>query len=206
MLQEEIRRFLQNHETVNVIIAGSSCSGKTTLANEIRKSFQGKEMVTIVSQDDYFKNISDIPRGRAGYLTDSIEAFHREEFQKDVIRLFTEGMAWMPRYDVATNTRISKNKIVRASKINVIEGLHTITLLEGLPYSIKVFVNTPIEKCLNRRIARDTMQYKIPEMVIRKHWNNCIMPMYQTYILPQKEKADRILTDGGMAYDNKGNL
>lgn len=206
MLQKEIRCFLQSHDKINIIIAGSTCSGKTTLANEIRNSFQGEEAVTIVAQDDYFKDIYNIPRGKVGYLTDSIEAFHGKEFTQDVAKLLQDGVVWMPRYDIKSNTRISKNKIVRASKINVIEGLHTITLLGQIPHSVTIFVDTRIEVCLNRRIARDTVQYKIPEAVIREHWKKCIIPMYQRDILPQKETANWILTEGGILHDNKGNL
>lgn len=206
MWQEEIRRFLQSHDRINIIIAGSTCSGKTTLANEIRSEFQKEEAVTIVTQDDYFKDICDMPRGKEGYLTDSIEAFHKKEFQQDVAKLLRDGVVWMPRYDMKSNTRISKNKLIRASKMNVIEGLHTITLLEKLPHSVTIFVDTKIEICLKRRIARDTVQYKIPEAVIREHWKKCIIPMYQKDILPQKETADWILTEGGILYDNKGNL
>lgn len=196
-LQEEIKKYLQHHNKVNVVIAGPTCSGKTTLANEIRKDFVAKEAVTIVSQDDYFKNLCDVPRGKTGYLMDSIEAFHQEEFKQDMQKLLQEGVAWMPRYQVATNTRIGKNKIVRDSKINVIEGLHTITLLQNIPQAIYIFVDTDMEICLNRRILRDTVQYKIPEAIIKKHWNDCILPMYQRDILPQKRLADLIIENGG---------
>lgn len=197
IVQEEIKKYLQHQDKVNVVIAGSTCSGKTTLANEIRKTFMGKEAVTIVSQDDYFKDISDIPRGKAGYLMDSIEAFHQGEFKQDVEKLLQDGVAWMPRYHIATNTRIGKNKLVRSSRINVIEGLHTITLLRNIPHAICIFVDTDIEICLNRRILRDTTQYNVPEAIIRRYWNNCMLPMYQRDILPQRRTADLIIENGG---------
>lgn len=76
-VQEEISKYLLSHDTVNVVIAGTTCSGKTTLANEIRNHFSDRYSVTLVAQDDYFKNLPDIPRIREGYLTDSIEAFGR---------------------------------------------------------------------------------------------------------------------------------
>lgn len=202
-IQEKISKNLLSHDSVNVIIAGITCSGKTTLANEIREYFSDKHLVTIVAQDDYFKNLVDIPRVREGYLTDSIEAFHVEEFKSDVKKLLTNGVVTMPEYDIATNTRISKKKIVRAGSINVFEGLHTIQLLKDLNNSIRIFINTDIDVCLNRRIERDTSKFGVPEVRIREYWNDCVKPMCDRYILIQKENADITINckDGGF-YDS----
>lgn len=206
-IQEEINKHLLNHNTINVIIAGITCSGKTTLASQIRNYFSNNYSVTLVSQDDYFKNLADIPRIREGYLTDSIEAFHTSEFAHDVNALLKDGVVFMPRYDIATNTRISKNKIVRVGRINVFEGLHTIHLLGNLDNCIKVFVNTDNNLCLERRIARDTLNFNVPEIRIRQYWNDCIMPMCDKYIFTQIEDADIILNrKGGEFDDSKTNL
>lgn len=183
--------------TINIVIAGVSCSGKTTFANELRKLFPRIPHIPIIAQDDYFKNLSDVPRVSQGYLMDSIEAFHIEEFKQDVQTLIENGVVMMPKYDIATNTRISKNKIVRAGKINVFEGLHTIKLLGDLEHCIKFFIDTDMDTCLERRIARDTSKYGIPERRVRQYWEDCIKPMSEKFILPQKEAADFIIRRGG---------
>lgn len=189
-VQEKISNYLLNHDTVNVVIAGITCSGKTTLANEIRNFFSDRYLVTLVAQDDYFKNLPDIPRVPEGYLTDSIEAFWTEEFKHDVQMLLTNGVVTMPRYNIATNTRVDKSKIVRLGRINVFEGLHTIQLLGNLDNCIKIFITTDIEVCLKRRIARDTSKYGIPEKRIREYWNDCVKPMCERFVFPQKQNAD----------------
>lgn len=201
-VQEEISKYLLSHDTVNVVIAGTTCSGKTTLANEIRNHFSDRYSVTLVAQDDYFKNLPDIPRVREGYLTDSIEAFHTIEFKHDVQMLLINGVATMPRYDIATNTRVSKNKIVRAGRINVFEGLHTIQLLGELDNCIKIFVDTDIDICLKRRIARDTSKFGVPEVRIRQYWNDCVKPMCERFIFPQKEDADITINRKGGEFND----
>ena len=118
-----IKNHLLVYGSVNVIIAGQTCSGKTTLAKEIRDHFLDEYSVAIISQDDYFKNLEDIPHSPGGYLTDSIDAFHVAEFRDDVYTLLKNSIVTMPNYDVATNTRINKNKIVSAGKINIFEDL-----------------------------------------------------------------------------------
>lgn len=195
-----IQQHLNVYGSANIIIAGQTCSGKTTLANKIKEHFSNKCSTCIVSQDDYFRNLEDIPRAIGGYLTDSIDAFYVTEFRKDVQALLRDSFAIMPQYDIATNTRVSKNKIVRAGKINIFEGLHTIELLSDMENSIKIYVDTDIDICLDRRIARDTSKYGIPEYIIRPYWQNCILPMCRKFIFPQKDLADiTINCKGGVA-------
>lgn len=189
-----IQQHLQKHASVNLILAGITCSGKTTLANHFRQLLEKEYTVTIVSQDDYFKDLHAIPRTRGGYLTDSIEAFHTLEFQQDVQLLFQNKVVMMPRYAMASNARISKNKIVRLGQVNIFEGLHTISLLKGLGNCIKLYVDTNPTICLKRRIARDTSKYGIPEERIREYWRECIQPMCEQFIFPQKQEADILLT------------
>ena len=40
-------------------ICGASCSGKTTLAEEIKKAFAGR--CVVLSQDAYYRDHSDLP-------------------------------------------------------------------------------------------------------------------------------------------------
>ena len=192
-IQNSILAYLRTHGSVNIVIAGSSCSGKTTMAKDIFTKFSPKYSVTVITQDDYFKDLKDIPRTRDGYLTDSLYAFHSEEFKQDVKTLLIDGSTLVPSYDITTNSRVCKEKIAYAGRINIFEGLHTIELLKDLPYCVKVFLDTNIDTCLHRRIERDTSKFGVPEQRIREHWNLCIRPMYETFILPQKQLADIII-------------
>lgn len=199
---DNLYTYLSNHSTVNVLVAGITCSGKTTLANKIQDYFSNEFSVTVVSQDDYFKNLPDIPRTSRGYLTDSIDAFCTREFVYDVHKLLQDSVVMMPRYDIATNTRLSKNKIVRKSNVMVFEGLHTIQLLNNLDSCISIFINTDISTCLERRVKRDTSKYGVSEIRIRKYWNECIMPMSEKFIFPQKDHADFIINCKGGEIDD----
>lgn len=194
-LMQEIDDYLKIHPRVNILIAGSSCSGKTTLANKIFKCLSNKYTVTIISQDDYFKDILYIPKIRKGYLIDSINAFHIDEFKTDVHELLTGNVVKMPRYDIATNTRMSKDKIVKLSRINIFEGLHVISLLDNIDNCLKIYLDTNIDICLKRRIDRDSVKYGIPGEIIKSNWDQCIIPMFKLYILPQKEYADIIINN-----------
>lgn len=170
---------------MNIIISGMSCSGKTTLSNQIKNSLH-------FEQDWYFKNKKDIPFTRKGYLLDSPNAFHLSEFKHDIEILLSEGIVYVPNYDIKTNTRISKDKKVTKKNINIFEGLHTISELKHLRNSIKIFIDTPLEECLKRRLQRD-LQYGISEQEIIRYFNEVMIPMYKCYIEPQKKYSDLII-------------
>ncbi|MCR5185870.1 MAG: AAA family ATPase [Clostridia bacterium] len=201
-LYKRIENQLQSRTRVNIVIAGITCSGKTTLANAIWKHFSDKYKVAVMSQDDYFKDYYDMPVEGRTAVADATDAFWMEEFKFDVAQLLKDGVVMTPRYDIATNTRISKNRIIRSGRINIFEGLHTIHLLGDLKNSIFVYVDTDIETCLERRIARDTSKYHIPEPSVRWYWNNYVIPMSERYVFPQMVDADVIIDGkGGDAYD-----
>lgn len=193
----QIRQKAIQNGMVNVIIAGSTCSGKTFLANYLKAKLSGEFTVSIISQDNYFKDIVDIPRVSLGYLTDSINAFHTHEFKQDIKTLLSCGKTIVPRYDVSRNKRIAKDVCVTSGQINIFEGLHVITLLSGLKNSLTVFLNTPLDVCLERRVERDNSAYGIPAERIRQNFYDCIMPMYCSYVAPQMEKADIKLKGSG---------
>ena len=181
---------IRKETKMNVIISGLTCSGKTTLSNEIKDTFKD---TTILREDDYMKDLKDVPHTRNYYLLDVANAYHIEEFRNDVIRLLNDGIISYPIYDVSTNRRISKSETRTKGQINVLEGLHTIDALKGLRDSIKVFMNIDPKVCLERRIKRDTNLYNAREEDVRRYFNEGIMSIYKTHILPQMKDADIVI-------------
>ena len=193
-IYREISRYVHFNGTANILISGTTCSGKTTLANRVRDCLADHISVTVVSQDDYFRNLRDIPYTSNGLLMDSPEAFCQEEFKEDVKKLLANSVVKMPNYNIPTNTIIDKKKVVQKSKVNIFEGLHVIDFLSGfMPDYISIYLDTDMETCLSRRIQRDTSNLHVTEDVVYKYWNNCIKPVSENCILPQKDYADYVL-------------
>lgn len=194
-LNEIINSEIKDKCIVNIAIAGLTCSGKTTLANELEKTFSNEFSVTIIKQDDYFKDLCDFRKDKYGYVTDTPNAFHIDEFRQDVKKLLSAFKATVPRYDISNNKRISKDVQKCIGQINIFEGLHTIQLLNDIEGILKVFLNTKIETCLKRRIERDTCLYNIPKEIIEKKFNLSMLPIFNTYIKPQQGQADIIIDE-----------
>ena len=200
-----IEHRLQTDGVANVVIAGMTCSGKTTLANEIKEEFSDIYTVSILHQDDYFRNLERIPKSEIGYHMDSIEAFCVEEFVHDSFTLFAGRPVFTPIYDVSRNRRVEgRGHVVYSGNINVVEGLHAIGLLhdrqleeEEAMHLENVFLEVNLEVCLKRRIERDTTKYHVPEWRIRQAWKECILPLSEQYIFPQKKHASLIMNEKG---------
>ncbi len=176
----------------NILISGCTCSGKTTLANEIYTICNS----SVLCEDLYFKDLEDIPRTKLGILYDSANAFHREEFIEDVDELLTRGRVFVPLYSIKDNKRLSKDIPFESANINVFEGLHTIDFLKSVRDTLKIFMDTDIEECLKRRIKRDK-KMGINEEVITTYFWNGVFPMYKVYIEKQKDNADIVIRNDG---------
>lgn len=194
-IEEIIQKKLKELTYLNIIIAGYTCSGKTTESNNIKNIFGSS--VSLLPQDNYFKNLSDIPRNKNGYLMDSINAFFASEYEQDIETLLSNDQVYIPNYDIRNNKRLNKSILVEKGRINVFEGLHTIALLKNLKNKLTIFMDTSASTCLERRIRRDIDSYGINEDDIRKYFELCILPLSTTYIDPQKEMADLIIDERG---------
>ena len=171
---------------MNVIISGLTCSGKTTLSNEINNA-------SILREDDYMKDRINMPHNRRYYLMDIEEAYNIDEYVSDVNKILEDGYVYYPQYDVSRNTRVHKNNLLQKSNINVFEGLHTIKALKDLRDSIKVYMDTDINTCLERRVRRDTNSYNMDEKGIREYFNEVVLPTYRQYMEYQKDIADIVI-------------
>ena len=175
---------------MNIIISGITCSGKTTLSNEILTL---NDSTCILREDDYMKDLCDIPHKGKYYLMDLPSAYKTREFEIDVNKLLNGELTFYPQYDVFKNKRINKKLIKSKKDVNIFEGLHTIDILKDLRDSIKVFMDTDLDTCLERRIMRDTSLYNVREEDVRRYFNEIIISIYKTHIEKQKYMSDVII-------------
>ena len=177
-----------------ILIAGPTCSGKTELSHILENYFWAREnSVTIIREDDYRKDLQYIPRNEKGRLTDSKNAFYTKEMVEDFKKYLKNGRAEIPIYDDSARQRIAAKQYILKSNITIIEGLHVISLFYDLIDAMSIYLNTPIEECLSRKIRRDSISRHISREQVEKHFECCIMPSYRKDILPQSRYHGVIL-------------
>ena len=78
------------------------------------------------------------------------------------------------------------------------KGLHTISELKHIRDSIKIFMDTPQEECLKRRVIRDMSKYNMNEDEIRRYFYEIMIPQYKKYIEYQKDEANIIVSNSNL--------
>ena len=174
-----------------LLISGPSCSGKTTLAKKLAEEFT-PEKVLVISQDSWFKDLCDIPVRNRAYDMECPGAFHCSEFVDAVTRWMKGRPAFLPEYLVAENRAVG-GRFVESRENIIAEGLHTILLFKPLfPDSHAVFLNTPKQICLERRIKRDTTLFGVSAERVTERFLGSILPSYEEYAIRQMQIADEV--------------
>jgi uridine kinase len=131
-----------------ILIVGGSASGKTTLSNMICELLDSK--VTLITLDSYYK-----PKGSAKTNYDSPKSFDFKLLESDLKKMMNNEEINLPVYNYATFSRTSYEK-VKASEYIIVEGIHTLYSknIKNMA-DFKIFVETPSDTRLARRILRD---------------------------------------------------
>ena len=176
-------------------IAGSSGSGKTSVARELEALLPD---VGTLCTDSYYNDLSAMDvSARSAVNYDSPDAIDWELLTKHVRELRSDGSVLVPKYDFATHARKEAVQVFGPWETVILEGLFALwhpSIREAL--DLAVFVDTPQSTCLDRRIARDTRSRGRTEESVREQWQRDVIPMFRLHAWPTCEFADLVI-DGG---------
>lgn len=178
-------------------ITGGSGSGKTTVVNKIMGSFSNQQ-VTIVSQDSYYKDNSNISLEERA----NINFDHPNSIEFDLlvehIKLLRDGRPIdEPVYDYITSTRQAQTIRVVPNPVVIVEGILLFTDKRVRELcDIKVFVDAEPDDRLIRIIERDMRERgRTAQQVIERY--ELVKEMHIQFIEPTKRFADIIIPQGG---------
>lgn len=191
-------------KVVVVAIAGPSGSGKSYLAGQLQVKLQQTDFAAAavcIQEDSYYRDQSNLTfdqRELTNY--DHPDAFEHELLVEHLQDIRDGKSVEVPQYDFSRHNRGRDRTCCAASPVVIVEGillLHDSNLRELC--DIKIFVDTPIETCLARRIARDTQERSRSKQSVRDQFEKTVLPMYKQFVHPTKKSADII------AHGTKGN-
>lgn len=189
-----------------IIVAGCSGSGKTTIANEILKTFRKGQAQVICLDRFYWGKCKKVPFNKktGQYNFDHPSAFDWKWAEKSLKDLLNNKSTFIPKYDYLTSTREKTVQKVKPTKVIILEG--TLPLYEERIRNLatlKVFVKTPMDVCFIRRLQRDQKERGRKTEWIVKRWQTAVRPMYEQFIYPTKAMSNVIIPWDG---DNKAGL
>ncbi|PJD95595.1 MAG: uridine kinase [Legionella sp.] len=185
-------------QAIIIGISGPSASGKSLLANTIVSEL-GSEQVVVISEDAYYKDNGHLPfaeREKINY--DHPESFDHALLCEHLRQLRDGHSVEIPLYSHSKHMRLPETQAIGKHAIIVLEGilLFTDKVLREL-MDIRIFMSTPLDVCLMRRLKRDVVErHRTFESVVHQY-ETTVRPMYLQFIEPSSRYADIIVPRGG---------
>lgn len=175
-------------------IAGGSGSGKTTLIRLLQSEL-GSDLVTIVSQDDYYLPIQDQQTDDNGEVNfDLPSSIDSDKLLEDISSLMNGEELTIARYTFNNVNDRSENIKLEPRPIIVVEGLFVFhySSVQAL-FDVKLFVDAHPRTRFERRLKRDTSERGYEEHIIKYQWENHVEPAFRSYLLPHRESVDIVI-------------
>ncbi|MDF1796326.1 MAG: uridine kinase [Coxiellaceae bacterium] len=187
-----------NHKTIIIGVAGPTASGKSLLANTIVEEL-GSDQVEIISEDAYYRDQKHMPfdeRLKTNY--DHPNAFEHDLLIKHLQTLQSGKSIELPMYDFTNHVRSDETRTIGSKHIIVIEGilLFVDQALRDM-MDIRLFMDTPLDVCLLRRLKRDIIKRGRSIESVMEQYQETVRPMYLQFVEPSKRYADVIVPRGG---------
>jgi len=181
-----------------IAISGASASGKTYIATALHQHLSeqyGEDAVVSYSEDCYYKHTPHLSlQQRAQINFDHPDAFEHNLMVEHINQLKQGNSIELPQYCFKMHLRLDHTLEKKPADWLILEGLHLFHRQQIVDmYDTKVFVDAPIETCLERRIVRDQQQRNRTLESIHHQFKTTVMPMYFKYIEPTKTVADIVL-------------
>ncbi len=188
---------MSNH-TIIIGISGPTASGKSLLANTLVNEL-GTIHATVIPEDSYYNDLGNMPfeeRGKTNF--DHPDAFDFELLFDHLKKLQRGEEIDMPLYDHAKHERRKETKRIGKNRIIVLEGILLFVEKELRDLmDIRIFMDTPLDICLLRRLRRDLVERKRSLESVLQQYEETVRPMYFQFIEPSKRYADIIVPRGG---------
>ena len=194
-----------------IAISGGSGSGKSTLARSLEMVLSPDACV-VIGEDHYYK--SRIANNIVGLEASEVEALINfddlsskdMDLFEDHVRALAKGEAIdQPIYDFATHDRVEgQSSRIEPKRLTIIEGIHVLSVPSiADQFALKIYVDTPDDLRLARRILRDTApeseggRGRSVSRVISQYLG-FVRPSHHRVTEPAKYVADLVIADEGL--------
>jgi uridine kinase len=179
-------------------IAGGTGSGKTTVATNIVKRL-ALDSITVITMDSYYRDLADLPPARRDEANfDHPDSIEQELFVEHLVELKSGRPIEQPVYDFTRHVRTGATLLIEPREVVIAEGIllfHIPEIREIL--DIRIFVDTPADIRLLRRITRDIRDRGRTLESVSEQYLRTVRPMHDEFVEPSKRYADVIIPEGG---------
>lgn len=181
--------------TVVVGIAGGTGAGKSYLARALVEVLHPLQ-VALICQDSYLRTLPEKLRTEPlRHDFDRPEATDWDLLEANVAELRAGREAFAPVFDPRTHTRTADLRLVAPCPVVLAEGLLVLARppLRAL-LDFKVFVDTPADVRLLRRLEKDTSQRRRSWQEVRDQYLRFVRPVHEQLVEPSRRWADLVVS------------
>ena len=182
------------NDSILIGIAGGTGSGKTSFAKEL-SSYFSKSDIVLIEQDSYYKDLTNISISEREKINfDHPNSIDFSLMIKHLESLKNGIQTKIPIYDFATHTRKKSTKTIDKHRIILLEGIFSLfnDKIRDM-MNIKIYIDTPNDLRIIRRIKRDIDERnRTFESIIKQYYEN-VRPMHIKFVKPTKQYADIII-------------
>ena len=193
-----VSRMKASKRHILIGISGGSGSGKTLVSSRIAEEL-GAGRVAVIQQDAYYKDLSHLTlEERAEINFDHPDAFDVDLLCEHLRALVAGEAVEVPVYDYVNHNRRAESITVKDHSIVVLEGI-LVFYFERIRelLDIKIFVDTPADIRLLRRLRRDILNRGRSVEGVLDQYEKAVRPMHMSFCEPTKRHADLIIPRGG---------
>lgn len=186
------------NNTIIIGISGASASGKSLLASNIVAEL-GSDQIVVISEDSYYKDLSHITfEERCKINFDHPDSLDHDLLIQHLKKLQVGEAVDIPKYDFSKHTRMHETRPIGKHRIIILEGILLFVEKELRELmDTRIFMDTPLDICLLRRLRRDIIQRGRSLESVLDQYQNTVRPMYFQFVEPSKRYADIIVPKGG---------
>jgi len=190
-----------------IAITGGSGSGKSTLSVALSERL-GSGASVLLNEDAYYWPMSHYGDFQTELQREKIiaEINYDDPSSKDADHLLRDLTALkngkaieQPIYDYSRHDRSSDTNTFHPAPILILEGIHALSIpaIESL-IDLSVYVDTPDDLRLARRIRRDTSERGRSIESVLTQYLGTVRPAHYAFTHPAKFIADLVLADEGL--------
>ena len=174
-------------------ITGGAASGKTTIAQHLLKNLN--ERISVLQFDRYYRDQGHLTaEHRALVNYDHPDSLDHELLVKHLDSLSEGTSIDAPIYDFVTHTRTQQTEKIEPKEFVIVDGILIMAFAEIMErLTFKVFIDTPDETRLKRRIARDMDERGRTEESVRKQFGASVLPMHKKFVEPFRDSTQLII-------------
>ena len=173
------------HRPMVILIAGGTCSGKSTLAEQLADMTQA----TVLALDNYmhtkaWRNLHSFNETTMSW--DHPGAYNYRLALQDLQRLLS---------NVSVQRKFANGESLelKAAPVVIVEGLHALRTRFAIKGDLGIFVDLPAAYRLERRLARHREQEKSKDEII-KYFEEIAEPLFRRYVAPTRPAANVTIT------------